>query len=263
MTRQKVFMIVQSVICALVAGLLAWSALSLYFTGMAEKAGGDLFFYIYTREKVGAKLLPLMPLIFLGLGMTLAGLILGVRDESADKPVRDPETLRDLTCARVRNPSAAMTAEHARQQKLLYGGWIGFAVCMVPVGVYILNPAHFDRPLDTESDLYALMKVFAPFTLLAIGCLAVTTVLRQKSIAREAEAAKLQSAAEKAAGVKAAAASIPVRGVAQNGGRGVLALRIVLAALVVIMIIVGIQNGGMEDVLTKANAICMECVGLG
>ena len=76
MTRNKTFLIVQSVFCALIAGLLAAAALQLYFDGAAKQAEGDLFYYMYTREKAGAKLLPILPLFFTALGLTLAGLIL-------------------------------------------------------------------------------------------------------------------------------------------------------------------------------------------
>lgn len=258
MTRQRAFLFVQAMICTLVAGLLAYSAVNLYLTGAAEQAGGDLFYYIYTREKVGERLAPILPLIFLGLGMMLSGIILGIRDESADKPVQDPELMRDLICARVQNPSEAMTAERTIQRRLRYGGWIGFTACMVPVAIYIANPAHFDRPLDTEADLLALMKVFVPFTVLGLGCLAVTAMLGQNSMRRETEAAKSQPA-----GGSPATIPISVRSVGQNDSRGALILRVVVAALAVAMIVIGIRNGGMEDVLTKANAICMECVGLG
>lgn len=261
MTRQRAFLIAQAVICTLVAGMLAFSAVSLYRAGVAEQAGGDLFTYIYTREKVAARLLPILPLTFLGLGVTLSGLLLGIRDE--EKPVQDPEALRDLTCARVQIPSARMQAERKKQRGLFCGGWLGFIACMAPVAVYILNPAHFDRPLDTEADLFALMRVFAPCTALGIACLAATGVLRGRSMSREAEAAKAQAAAERAAGVKAAPGAVPARGVAQDGGRGVMALRVAVAVLAVALIVLGVLNGGLEDVMTKANAICMECVGLG
>ena len=81
MTRNKTFLIVQSVFCALIAGLLAAAALQLYFDGAAKQAEGDLFYYMYTREKAGEKLLPILPLFFTALGLTLAGLILGIKDE--------------------------------------------------------------------------------------------------------------------------------------------------------------------------------------
>ena len=40
-------------------------------------------------------------------------------------------------------------------------------------------------------------------------------------------------------------------------------VRIVLYALAVILIVTGIGNGGMRDVLIKAINICTECIGLG
>ena len=40
-------------------------------------------------------------------------------------------------------------------------------------------------------------------------------------------------------------------------------LKITVACLVVVFIIVGVVNGGMDDVAVKANKICSECIGLG
>ena len=58
MTRKKLFMTVQAVLCAVIAVLLAAGALSLYLDGAAKQAEGDLFYYMFTRERAGAKLLP-------------------------------------------------------------------------------------------------------------------------------------------------------------------------------------------------------------
>jgi hypothetical protein len=154
LTRKKTFLIVQSLLCALVAGLLAASALCLYFDGAAKQAEGDLFYYMYTREKVGAKLLPILPLLFCAFGMTVSGLILGVKDENADKPVRDEKLLRNLGSI---------------QEKAVH-------------------------QVATQSELY---------------------------------------------------------------------LRVAVIALAVGLIIAGILNGGLEDVLAKGATICTECVGLG
>ena len=154
LTRKKTFLIVQSLLCALVAGLLAASALSLYFDGAAKQAEGDLFYYMYTRERVGAKLLPILPLLFGAFGRTVSGLVLGVRDENAEKPVRDEKLLRDLGSI---------------QEKAVH-------------------------QVATRSELY---------------------------------------------------------------------LRVAVIALAVGLIIAGILNGGLEDVLAKGATICTECVGLG
>ena len=58
MTRNKTFLIVQSVFCALIAGLLAAAALQLYFDGAAKQAEGDLFYYMYTRERSFCRFCP-------------------------------------------------------------------------------------------------------------------------------------------------------------------------------------------------------------
>ena len=154
MTRQKIFLIVQAVLCALVAGLLAAAALRLYITGAAKQAEGDLFYSIYTREKAGQALLPVLPVFFLALGMTIAGVILGIRDDRAEAPVRDDKWLRSL-------------------------------------------------------------------------------------------------------------GSIQLKAIRQAMPQSMLYLRAAVLALAVALIVLGILNGGLEDVLAKGAAVCTECVGLG
>lgn len=45
--------------------------------------------------------------------------------------------------------------------------------------------------------------------------------------------------------------------------RGKNVLRVVLMILSVVLIVLGIANGGLWDVLVKAINICTECIGLG
>jgi hypothetical protein len=96
MIRRKAFLIVQALFCALTAGLLAAGALSLYADGAANQAAGDLFYPMFTRERAGAWLLPILPLFLCSLGLTAAGLILGIRDENAEKPLEDERLPRDF-----------------------------------------------------------------------------------------------------------------------------------------------------------------------
>lgn len=154
MTREKLFMAAQATLCAVIAALLAAGAMSLYLDGAAKQAEGDLFYYMFTRERVGAKLLPILPLLFCAVGLTIAGLILGVRDENADKPLRDEKLLRDLGSVR-------------------------------------------ERAVHQQAD--------------------------QKTVI----------------------------------------LRTAVLVIALVLIVIGIINGGLEDVLAKGAAICTECVGLG
>ena len=49
----------------------------------------------------------------------------------------------------------------------------------------------------------------------------------------------------------------------QQADRKTRILRAAVLAVALILIIIGIINGGLEDVLAKGAAICTECVGLG
>ena len=154
MMREKLFMAAQAVLCAVIAVLLAAGALSLYLDGAAKQAEGDLFYYMFTRERVGVKLSPVLPLLFCSIGLTVAGAILGIRDGNADKPVKDEKLLRDL------------------------GG------------------------------------------------------IRERAVRQQAD-------------------------------QKTVILRAAVLVIALVLIVIGIINGGLEDVLAKGAAICTECVGLG
>ena len=154
MTRKDLFMTAQAVLCAAAAVLLAAGALSLYFDGAAKQAEGDLLYYMFTRERVSAKLLPVLPLLCCAFVMAITGVVLGIRDENEAKPVKDEKLLRDI-------------------------------------------------------------------------------------------------------------GSIRERAVHQQADRNTIILRTAVLTAAVILIVLGILNGGLEDVLAKGAVICTECVGLG
>jgi len=87
-SRVRVFLVLQAVLCILVTGLFISSAVRIYREGSARKAEDPLE-EIYTREKTEKAILPLTPLVLISLGMTAAGLALGIKDSKADKPVKD------------------------------------------------------------------------------------------------------------------------------------------------------------------------------
>ena len=131
MTRTKWFLIVQAVLCAVIAALLAVGALSLYAEGAARQAEGDLFYYMFTREKAGARLAPVLPLIFCALGLTIAGVILGVRDEKAEKPVRDEKLLREAG----RSREKAVHQQADRKTRILRAAVLAVALILIIIGI--------------------------------------------------------------------------------------------------------------------------------
>lgn len=210
---------------------------------------------VYTPEIVAEKFAPIAPLFFAGIGLLIAGLVLGIKDESAEKPVKDAEINRDLAVARVAQPSDAMRKAQAAQKRLLWIGWGAFALCMVPIAVYLADPAHFPEA-DPEGMFYGLIRVFLPWTVVGLGALAVSALLREKSFLRETEAAQARMKEEKAQGI----APEP-KAAGKPGKAGIIQAVIVVAA--VVLIIAGMFNGSARDVLFKAITICTECVGLG
>ena len=264
MTKHRAYMIVQTALIVLLVALLSAAAIRIFLEGDAIQRNGDLFYWIYTRDRVAERFAPIAPQFFIAIALTVAGRLLGVNDARADKPVQDSEIARDLVCARVQKPSDAMRRERAAQKRWLWGGWIAFGLCMLPVLLYCLNGAHFDHPNEgADGEFLNLMRVFLPWVAVGFGCLCVSAALRGRSERREAEAAKIQIAVERAAGVQAEPRTLPCKAVKQRPSKGVAVARYAVLALAVGLIIAGILNGGMADVLAKATSICMECVGLG
>ena len=254
MTKNRILLIAQSLLCVVLVIMLASSAIGIYREGIAEKSENPLA-SIYSREKVGEALKPILPVFLVSVAVTVACGIMNVRDENENKPVRDMELNRDLMRSRVAQPNEAMKKEQAMQKRFLYGGWAGFGLCMLPVLIYMLNGAHFPNG-NLEEVVGALASHVFPWIILGLACLIVSAVLQGKSIEREYDAIMARIKEEKAAGIQAE----PKK---DEPAKSQTALRLVLLAVAVVFIIVGIRNGSMMAVVNKAIRICTECVGLG
>ena len=257
MTEKKLYLTVQSLLCILLVILLAVSAVSIYREGKARKAENPME-WVYTREAVGEAFKPIAPLFFGAIGLTAAGWILAVKDENAGKPVKDAELTRDLTVSRVAAPSEPMKEERRKQKKAFWAGWLGFLLCMVPIAIYAANGEHFPDG-NLEGMIASLALHIFPWIVLGLGCLTVSTVLQEKSMLRETEAARLRIQEEKESGVRPE----PKAGGNGNNRKTKRVLQVIVAIAAVVFLILGVCNGSAKAVHTKAANICTECVGLG
>ena len=91
MDKKRAFLIIQSVVFVLAVLILSFSAIRIYRDGMARRAE-DPSAYIYTKETATAAAAPGLLTAFFGLGISAACLILGIKDENADRPVTDVDT---------------------------------------------------------------------------------------------------------------------------------------------------------------------------
>ncbi len=263
MTRKKVYLMIQTVLCVLVLLLLSLAVVRIYCEGTRLREAGDYLTWVYTREKVAERFGPISPLFFCAIGFMIAGFVLGIKDDRLDKPVPDAEVMRNLYSRKVPVPTPQMSAERAKQKKLRIIGIVMAVVCAVPVVLYMANPTHFDgsSPQQVEQVFLTMLLHILPWIAIAFGCLCVTETLREKSIDREAGIAKdIMKAQSKDRGdAKDAAAPL----LKTENHRTVNVVRVVVFVAAVILIIHGINNGSMQDVLVKATNICTECIGLG
>lgn len=88
MSGKKAYLIAQAILCILLVLLLSVEAIRIFQEGTARRAEQPLE-AIYTPQAVAAAFARLAPLLYLSVGMTAAGLLLGVKEEQ-----RSPKTQR-------------------------------------------------------------------------------------------------------------------------------------------------------------------------
>ncbi len=88
MSKKKIFLTVQAFLCVLITAVLVIFTVRTCMEGSAWQAAGHPSDWIFTREKAGRALLAVLPLCCLSAFMTIIGLVKGIKDEDAEKPVQ-------------------------------------------------------------------------------------------------------------------------------------------------------------------------------
>ncbi|MBQ9528057.1 MAG: hypothetical protein IJR68_10645 [Fretibacterium sp.] len=111
MKGKRLYLIVQTVLCVLLAVLLAAGTVILYREGAARKAERPLE-WIYTREKSAEKLAAVAPVFLVFLTLTAAGLFLVSAQRRAvwvgNKSARGVKIDRELLASRPLQPGRTM-----------------------------------------------------------------------------------------------------------------------------------------------------------
>ena len=256
MVRRKVYLWILAALLAALTVLLSAAAIRIWQEGSVRKAENPLE-PVYTPENVEAEFLRISPILFAVIGMAAAGLLLGIRDEKSLRPVSSPEAERDLLAFRLEKPGEAIRRERKKQQAIRWIRGGAFALCMAPVVIYCADRGHFPEK-DLEGMIASLALHTVPWVAAGLGILLAGLLLEKNSIRREIDAARAQLKTEKSG--QPALASAGAHGLSD---RGVTAARIVLLGIAAALIVLGVLNGSMKDVLLKAINICTECIGLG
>lgn len=234
----------------LVAALLIWQCADIYHVGTSAEnltETGVRINDIYSPEIVSERFEKIAWAVWLCLGLLAAALIAGGGRRGHEALQIPAENRLAVMLART-EMTQAMRKEEKKRRNCLILCMIVCAVCAAAVLRYLLLPTSF-ASRDLEPVMGQLVLHITPWVVAAVAALMVHAQLREASVLREIDLAKQ---AEKKPMTAAAAKHYPVN-----------AARAVLMAAAIVLIVLGIMNGGMRDVLVKAINICTECIGLG
>lgn len=278
-TIRLVYGIVLSVLTVIVGLMFILEAADIYFSGVAAGGAANGQIPIYTRELVGERLMQLLAPAIIWIVAIVAGYVLAVLFPAAEKR-RTAGDFAVLSRLRGRMPLgegeefSALREKFGRSERVRFAVWTACAlvwlIAAVMCCVYLFGTA-FDtsRMLvperATEDILELLANVlpwFAAAFVVCVGALVFDRFYAKRQLPRMKQLLALGrgSAAEprsplSAAGARAAGVlSSPV---------ALCTVRAAVLTVAVVFFIVGIQDGGMREVLHKAVTICTECIGLG
>ncbi len=233
------------------AAALCLSCLELYRAGTAPEnltAEGVRINDIYTRENVGEKLAKLAPA---AISWVILLILSAMQPKEPEKRLPlDPENALRLLRPRVEETPAMRRHQRARRLFCIGTGLL-LTGAVAYIARYMTDVRHFTS-WDLEMVMGDMVRALAlPMSGIVLG-LCVAAVWLEHSYAAEWNAAKQAPKRPNAAEKPAPRKDFPVG-----------AVRIGIAAAALALIVAGILNGGMYDVLVKAINICTECIGLG
>ena len=250
--KELLLRIVLTAATVLLLVLLAWQCLDIYLAGNAPAnldANGLHIQSVYRAEDVSSRLGGLRIWAVAYLALLIAACVMipgGISKGSA--AAMEPDNRLRLMKKKIADLPENARAEEKLRKKIGYGTAAVVAACAALSLVYLLNRDHFTS-WDLEVVMGQMLLHTLPWIIIAFASVIAASIFCRRSMEREIGLLKGISG-EKATETDAK----PSR---------VFYVRIALYALAIVLIVLGINNGGMRDVLIKAINICTECIGLG
>ena len=250
--KEKLLRIILTAATILLLALLAWQCLDIYLVGNSPAnldANGLHIQPVYRAEDVIARLngLRIWAIGYLALLIAACAVIPGTAGKGSATPMEPDNRLRLMKKKLSELPEAADKEENLRK-KIVYGAAAVIALCAALSLVFLLNQDNFTC-WDLEMVMGQMLAHTLPWIIVAFAAVIGASFLCRRSMEREIGHLKGLS------GNKVPEAP------AKPSRMGY--VRIALYAVAAALIVLGINNGGMRDVLIKAINICTECIGLG
>ena len=250
----RILAIATSVFTVLLGILFIICCAHIYFTG------GNM---PYSRERVGDYLIVLALPSFVTIALALSGIIyshVNAIKYDSKSPRTQSEILEGFASRfdfdSFDENTKALVLEERKTRKII--AWLTYSISALLfafVLLYITIIADFTVD-NLNSDILSAFAVTLPISAIALAIHIPRAYMMETSAKRELD---LLKASIKNHGVPAPAQK-------NTGASSVsyaLIAKCAIVAVSIVLIILGITNGGMADVLEKAVKICTECIGLG
>lgn len=234
--------------------------------------------FAFTRESIATAFSKIAVIVYLTLGIVTVGVVFNIAfpaDEHKLVGKRTDKLILSKLTAKVSldNLDGEIKESVERERRLRFSLFIANIVLIalsvaLPL-IYLLNPANFPAEHGKyNAEIMRGMIVYTACLLPLFIYEIVYVIIVDKSIKREIE---ILSSITKTLPAQNVAKTDTVGGVygkirqffSENQKPITLGMRISLIGAAVVFIVVGVVNGGMNDVLQKAIKICTECIGLG
>lgn len=218
----------------------------------------------FTPENISAAFAKISFIVWITLAMTVIAIILALAMPSEKEKLcgaTDKKTVLKRLLSRLNieklNEDTLHNIEKEKKLRLCFRlGAITLSLAAIaPALVYTLNMNNYTADYN-ESVLLSCIWIL-PTSFFAMGISFIYVILENRSIERQLKFVKeafSDSSVRLPSKKSEAARAYP---------KAVLGVRISIAVIAVLFIALGIANGGMADVLSKAINICTECIGLG
>ena len=238
----------------LVTGIcFAWSCVSIYQSG--DKP--------FSRESVALAFQKIAIPVYLCIAGILGGGVLSLIFPSPASKVRASvdrkKTLRRLLSRISEEDLEDSLKGHLKKERRLrvWLRLISVAACVIATvisAIYACDPSHYTLENLNGDILRAVLVVCGCFAVALAVCYVAGVLLSDASVRRELN---VLASAPKTGGIQ------KTQQVSRFRPVHLWMIRIVVLVVGVVLVWLGISNGGAEDVLGKAIRICTECIGLG
>jgi len=244
-----------SLMIILVGVLLIVSCVDIYESGRRP----------FSPESIGAHYSAIALPVRITLGMIFVGILGNLFLPAAENRVTPVREAADLH-ARLNRRFVLSALPEERLFRLVVRIVTAVLIVLLAIApvLYFLDVTHFSAEYVTETIQSAVICLLVP-TAVAMLLAAVSSFLLKHSYLREIKRQKEEIAAH-----RAEQKTEPAPCTFQENLRAILSrkrvlltIRLAILAVAIVFTVLGILNGGIDDVLGKAAAICTECIGLG